>query len=73
MIKPSFMALFLSGILNLIAFLFLIKNFKNLRKQDILLSILLFSISISSHGLLHGHIEVNSGWNPLNGNLIPRQ
>ena len=73
MIKPSFIALFLSKMLSLIAFLFLIKNFKNLTKQDILESILLFSISISSQGLLHGHIEVSSGWNPLNGPLIPSQ
>ena len=47
----------------------LINNFKNLNVQARLLAVLLFSIAISSHGLLHGHIEVHNGWNPLAGNF----
>jgi hypothetical protein len=67
MIKPSFFALFFGGILNLYALFFLISNFKNLNAQSRLIVILLFSIAISSHGLLHGHLEVHSHWNPLAG------
>lgn len=73
MIKPSFFALALSGILNLVALIFLISNFKYLKSNDILLAIILFSISFSCHGLLHGHIETNYGWNPIEGPLIPCQ
>lgn len=67
MIKPSFLALIFSGFLNLYALIFLINNFKNLSLQTRLITVLLFSIAISSHGILHGHIEVHNGWNPLAG------
>ncbi|MEX0597708.1 MAG: hypothetical protein WD512_14545, partial [Candidatus Paceibacterota bacterium] len=69
MLKPSFFALSLSGILNLIALLFLIANFKYSKPNDVLLAIILFSISFSCHGLLHGHIETHYGWSPFEGSL----
>jgi len=73
MLKPSFLALTLSGILNLVALIFFMSNFKYLKSNDVLLSIILFSISFSCHGLLHGHIETQYGWNPLEGSLMPCQ
>jgi hypothetical protein len=71
MLRPSFLALMLSGILNLIALLFFISNFKYLKSKDVLLVIILFSIAVSCHGLLHGHIEIHYGWNPLENTTIP--
>lgn len=63
--RPSFLAFNLQGILLAIIVLLFIQNYKSLSKKELMLGLLLFSVTIGIHSVLH-HIEEQSyGFNPL--------
>lgn len=70
--KVSFIALMVSGLLNLTAIYLLLNNFNKLKTTELLMIVLLFSVAVSAHGLLHGYTEIYLDWNPLEGKLIPK-
>jgi hypothetical protein len=64
-LRPSFFAFSLQGILLAIIVLLFIQNYKSLSNKDLILGLLLFSIAVGVHSILH-HIEEQSyGFNPL--------
>jgi len=62
LLKPSFFALIFSGLTIGIALILLYINYKN---QVNATSILLLSIAIAAHGMLHFLYEHYYGFNPL--------
>jgi len=67
-LTPSFYAHIVNGILLLIAFIILYKNYSvisNLDSYKLIILILLFSFGIGIHGLLHLGLEQNYNYNPL--------
>lgn len=65
---PSFYAHIINGLLLLYAIIFLYKynkELKNSRSYEILIIILLFSISVGIHGLSHLGLENSYNFNPL--------
>lgn len=70
--KVSFVALIVSGLLNLIALIMLFNNYGKLEINQLLMIVLLFSIAISLHGLLHGYAEIYLDYNPLEGKMVPK-
>lgn len=63
--RPSFIGLFATGLLNLAVVILFLLNYKKLTSVQLLGVVLLFSISIGIHSLLHGHQEIHYGFNPL--------
>ena len=64
-IRPSFLAFNLQGILLAIIVLLFIQNYKSLSKKDLMQGLILFSIAVGIHSILH-HIEEQSyGFNPF--------
>lgn len=67
--KPSFLSHVCNGILILIVLWILMKNYllgdKILRTEDLLNILLLLSITIGIHGLMHLGLEINYKFNPL--------
>lgn len=70
--RVSFVALMVSGLLNLTAFIILLNNYSKLQISQLLMVVLLFSIAISLHGLFHAYAEIYLDFNPLAGKMIPR-
>jgi hypothetical protein len=72
MVKPSYFALALSGILIGFAIIVLIMNRKSEELQGVkLVNLLLFlSTAIALHGMLHMWAEIYYNYNPLEGKLI---
>ncbi len=72
MVKPSYFALALSGILIGFALIVLIMNRKSEELQGVkLVNLLLFlSTAIALHGMLHMWAEIYYNYNPLEGKLI---
>ena len=65
---PSFYAHIINGLLLLIAFILLFKNYSkivNLEPYKKISLTLFFSISIGIHGLSHLGLETNYNYNPL--------
>jgi hypothetical protein len=65
---PSLYAHIINGILLLVAFICLFKNYssiKNMEKYKVITLILLFSIAVGVHGLSHLGLEKGYGYNPL--------
>jgi hypothetical protein len=65
---PSLYAHIINGILLLVAFILLLKNYnsiKNIDKYKLIVLVLLFSIAAGVHGLSHLGLEKNYGYNPL--------
>jgi hypothetical protein len=65
---PSFYAHIINGLLLLIAFILLFKNYSkivNLEPYKKIILTLFFSISIGIHGLSHLGLETNYNYNPL--------
>jgi uncharacterized membrane protein len=63
--RPSFLAFNLQGILLAIIVLLFIQNYKSLSKKDLMLGLLLFSIAVGVHSILHHIEEQTYGFNPL--------
>lgn len=69
LLLPSFYAHFFNGVLLLIAFFMLFKNYSkinNLEPYKIIVLILLFSIGIGIHGISHLGLENIYNYNPIN-------
>ena len=64
--RPSFLAFNLQGILLAIFILLFINNYKSLSKKDLIYILLLFSITIGIHSILHHIEEQLYGFNPIN-------
>lgn len=65
---PSFIAHIISGILLLVAFILLYKNYsiiKNLDKYRLITIVLVFSIAIGIHSLSHLGMETIYGYYPI--------
>jgi hypothetical protein len=65
---PSLYAHIINGILLLVAFILILKNYnsiKNIDKYKLIVLVLLFSIAAGVHGLSHLGLEKNYGYNPL--------
>lgn len=63
--RPSFFALILSGLTLGIALVLFILSSETLNKAQVCQMVLLFSIAISLHGLLHFMYEHHYKFNPL--------
>lgn len=66
--KPSFYSLPITGILILLVFIKIIfnwDNFKQLLMSDYLVVLLLLTIALGIHGLLHLGLEVYYNFNPM--------
>jgi len=63
--RPSFLAFNLQGILLAIFVLLFINNYKSLSKKEIMHILLLFSITVGIHSILHHIEEQYYGFNPL--------
>jgi hypothetical protein len=66
--KPSFYSLAITGILILLVFIKIIFNwneFEQLALTDYLIILLLLTIGLGIHGLLHLGLEVYYNYNPL--------
>jgi hypothetical protein len=72
MVKPSYFAMAISGILIAFAIIVLIMNRKSEELQGIkLVNLLLFlSTAVALHGMLHMWAEIYYNYNPLEGKLI---
>jgi hypothetical protein len=70
--RVSFVALMVSGILNLTALILLLNNYNKLRISELVMVVLLFSIAVSAHGLFHGYAEIYLDFNPLAGKFTPK-
>lgn len=65
---PSFYAHVINGILLLVAFILLYKNYSSIKSMDkyrLILLVLLFSIATGVHSLSHLGLEKTYGYNPL--------
>lgn len=65
---PSLYAHVINGILLLVAFILLYKNYSSIKSMDkykLILLVLLFSIATGVHGLSHLGLEKTYGYNPL--------
>lgn len=65
--RPSFLGLILTGLLNLLAIILVAVNFNAISPVMFIQVILLFCISIGIHSMLHFHEELYYGFNPLEG------
>lgn len=70
--RVSFVALMVSGLLNLTAVIMLVNNYKKLQFSQLIMVVLLFSMAISLHGLFHAYAEIYLDFNPLAGKMIPK-
>jgi hypothetical protein len=64
--RPSFIG---SGLAALLILFAIIAAYQ--RQQNTVIVLLLFSIALSLHSLMHFNEELYYGWNPLSGNMIP--
>ena len=65
---PSLYAHVINGILLLVAFILLYKNYSSIKSMDkyrLILLVLLFSIASGVHGISHLGLERIYGYNPL--------
>lgn len=64
MVKPSYIAQVISGLLIFWAALIAVKNYK------LAIIVLLFSVAISLHGIIHMFAEIVYGFNPLETGIL---
>ena len=63
--RPSFLGFVLQGFLFLLFVIYFMNNYKSLSKRDIMFIILLASIAIGIHSMLHDREERIYNFNPL--------
>lgn len=63
--RPSFIGFLMQGILLAFFVVYFINNYKMLSKKDIMLYILLLSIAMGLHSIIHDREERYYGFNPL--------
>lgn len=67
--RPSFIGLATGAILLTIAAAIMWINWRRFSASDAAGLLLLLSIAVSAHSLLHANEEVNFDWNPLIGKM----
>ncbi len=66
--KPSYLSGGLNGLLVLIAVILIIKNWNELKSLDsykMIILIILLSLAVGIHSLVHSNLETAYKWNPL--------
>lgn len=63
--RPSFLGFLLQGLLLATFVILFTNNYKTLSKKDIILYVLLLSIAIGLHSMIHDREERYYGFNPL--------
>lgn len=63
--RPSFFGFLMQGILLAFFVVYFVNNYNVLSKKDIMLYILLLSIAIGLHSIIHDREERYYGFNPL--------
>ena len=63
--RPSFFGFILQGLLLAIFAIYFVNNYKSLSKKDIMLYVLLSSIAVGLHSMIHDREERYYGFNPL--------
>ena len=69
--RPSFLGLVFGGILILIALIYFFTYCKSIKPIELVYIILLLSIAISTHSLLHSNEEIYFNFNPFVGDWTP--
>ncbi len=69
--RPSFLGLVFGGILILVSIIYFFAYCKSIKPIELVYVILLLSIAVSSHSLLHSNEEIYFGFNPLKGEWTP--
>jgi hypothetical protein len=69
--RPSFLGLIATGLINLVAIVLLLVNLKAFSAVMLVQVVLLLGISIGIHSILHFQEEVHYGFNPLAGRWRP--
>lgn len=69
--NPSFLALIASGLLVASTLVYAFMNFKQMDARTIVLLLVLLSVAVATHGMLHFVYEVQYKWNPLNSVALP--
>jgi hypothetical protein len=62
---PSFIALIVSGLLVASTLIYAFMNSKQMDARTIVLVMVLLSVAVATHGMLHFVYEVQYKWNPL--------
>jgi hypothetical protein len=70
--RPSFIGLSTGAILLTVGAVIMWINWRRFSPVDAAGLLLLLSIAVSAHSLLHANEEVNFGWNPLIGKMAVR-
>lgn len=65
-LRPSFLAFNFHGILLAIIILLFIKTYKTFNNKELMNILLLFSITVGIHSILHHIEEQMYGFNPIN-------
>jgi hypothetical protein len=63
--RPSFLAFLLQGLLFAVFVVYFINNYKVLSKRDMMFMILLVSVTVGIHSMLHDREERYYGYNPF--------
>lgn len=63
--RPSFLGMILQSLLLAVFIIYFINNYKSLSKKDLMLFIVLTSIAVGIHSMLHDREERYYGFNPL--------
>ena len=63
--RPSFLAHILNGLLLAIGIVLFVVNYKSIKMDNMIGLILLLSIAIGVHGIMHHYEEIYYGFNPL--------
>ena len=69
--RPSFLGLVITGFMTLFAVILIIMYYDTLKKAELIYIVLLLSISIGIHSLLHANEEIYFNFNPLTGQWKP--
>jgi len=68
--RPSFLSYILQSLIFAVFLIYFINNYKSLSKRDMTFMILLISIAIGIHSMLHDREERYYGFNPLESSDI---
>lgn len=70
---PSFIGLCITGLLILIALIYIVKFYKRIDNANWIIVILLLTIAIGIHSMLHAYAEERLDWNPIEGKWVPKR
>jgi hypothetical protein len=70
---PSFLGLATTGILILLSIVLMIKDRKRIQEKEWISIILLLTIAVGIHSILHAYAEERLDWNPMEGKWVPKR